>query len=625
MLTLDYNLPKPVIDAITKGLEAFKRPEPLSLSEWADRYFYLSAESSYTEGRWKTYPYQKAILDCIGHADIKEITVMKSARIGFTKMLLAAIGYYAEHKKRSQCLWQPTDSDISEFVKTEVDTMIRDVPVIRRMAPWAEARKHKNNAMRQKVFPGSVLYIRGGKAARNYRRISIDVAYMDELDAFDLDIEGEGSPDVLAMKRLAGSSFPKFVCGSTPKHKETSLIYKRLLSSELIFRFHIPCPHCNMYQDLRFGDKTSTYGLRWADNDPDTVMYQCMYCKGFFSQEQYLEVWHQGKWMTETGVYIDDDLRFFTPDKEEIPPPNSIGFHIWTIYSPQESWSGIVREFLRTKNDPIRLKTFINTTLGEPWEDYYIKLDNHELLNRRENYSINNLPRKIELLTAGVDVQDNRIEVEVIGWYQENRETDPECWGVEYKVLYGDPGRQDLWKELDQYLLSEWHTEDNRFLRISSACIDAGGHFTSTVLEFCHQRKGRNVFAIRGVGGPRPIWTPKFTKSQKHRYYFWYVGVDTAKELWYSRLSITEPGPGYCHFPYYYPDEFFDGLLSEKPKVKIVRGKPVREWVLGFGKRNEPLDIRVYALAAYYAKPIVTSAPKDEPRFKIQRRVSTWW
>ncbi|WP_182582987.1 terminase gpA endonuclease subunit [Thiospirillum jenense] len=590
-------------NTIRRGLSVLKQPLPLKLSEWAERNFYLSTESSYVEGRWEAYPYQVGIMNCISNDDIKEITVIKSARVGFTKILLAAIGYFAEHKRRNQAVWQPVDADADEFVKTEIDTMIRDIPVMRAIFP-SYNQKSKHNTLRQKTFLGSVLHIRGGKSAKNYRRLSLDAAYLDELDGFDEVVEQEGTPDGLAVKRLEGASFPKLVCGSTPTIAETSLIQRRANQVNMFMRYHIPCPHCGQTQPLEFGDKDSQFGFKWKQNQPHTVQYQCIHCGQLFNQNDYLTTWHDGRWETDNGEYFNIDIQFFNRDNQSIAPPRSIGFHIWTAYSPQLTWSDMIDDWLRRKGDPIKLREFVNTTLGESWREKTEKTDPQLLLTRRENYTQSSIPSRVLYLTAAADIQDNRVEVEIEGWRKDGRDKPLESWGINYIVLNGDPAKSAVWQDLDKILLSDYHTEDGRVLRIKAACIDSGGHFAAQVYSFCESRRGRNIYAVKGVSGSRPIWTQKSSQSKKYQAQLWLVGVDAAKETVYSRLKIHEQGPGYCHFPVHYNEHYFNGLTSEQVRTKYVKGKPVREWFLPPGKRNEPLDIRAYNLAALLSRPV---------------------
>ena len=199
-----------LIDALRRGLSAFCVPEPVTLEEWAREHFYLSAESSYVEQRWSPWWFQCAIMACVSNDDISEVIWRKPARVGATKIILASILYNAQHKRRNQALWQPTDDDRDEFVKTELEPALRDVPVMQSVFP-AFLRRDKDNTLQAKKFLGSILHLKGGKAAKNYRRISIDTGYLDEYDAFDSNIEKEGDPGTLAAKRVEGATFGKMV------------------------------------------------------------------------------------------------------------------------------------------------------------------------------------------------------------------------------------------------------------------------------------------------------------------------------------------------------------------------------------------------------------------------------
>jgi len=239
---------------LQRGLAAFGVPEPMTLDEWACAHFYLSAESSYVEQRWAPWGFQRAIMACISNDDIREVDLRKSARVGYTKMLLAAIGYFAQHKRRNQALWQPNDDDRDEFVKTELDPMLRDVGAMESVFP-AYLKRDKDNTLQAKKFLGSIAHMKGGKAAKNYRRISVDTGYLDEYDAFDSNIEKEGDPGTLAAKRVEGATFPKLVVGTTPKLKGFSNIEKREREADIFLQRHVPCPECGEYHAITWGGK----------------------------------------------------------------------------------------------------------------------------------------------------------------------------------------------------------------------------------------------------------------------------------------------------------------------------------------------------------------------------------
>lgn len=593
--------------AIKSGLKPLEAVAPLRLSEWAERHFYLSAESSQLEQQWVAYPFQRAIMDAISNDEIEEVSFKKSARLGYSKMLTAAIAYFAQHKRRNQALWQPTDEDSDEFVKTDLEPMFRDVPVLSEVFPEF-LQKNKHNTLRQKIFLGSILHLRGGKAAKNYRRLTVAVAYLDELDGFDSNIEKEGDPVSLARKRLEGATFPKLVAGSTPKLKGFSLIEKRTDQADALYRWHVPCPHCDAMQSLRWGGKDKPYGFKWTARDPETVAHLCEACGALFTQAQYLAAWARGRWMALDGTWIDDtDGSFRNPAGECVKPPRAIGFAAWTALSPQVSWAAIVREFLaavdkKAAGDDTELQSFTNLTLGEPWEARVEKAD-EQALKQRANAAPYPL-RRVQLgglvLVAGVDVQDDRFVATV--WALGRGE---EMWAVDYTVLDANPADERDWDKLDTYLQTKFQHESGAKLEISATGVDTGGHFTHQVYNFCRQRTARRIFAVKGeTRESMPVKSRAAMQdvNQKGRVIkrgvkLWHVGTDTAKDLFFGRLQVEKPGPGYVHFSHELPDEFYSELTAEaRVVVKTARGEVYRWSKLRL--RNEALDCTVYAIFA---------------------------
>jgi phage terminase large subunit GpA-like protein len=590
--------------AIRSGLRPLEAVAPLRLSQWAEQHFYLSAESSYVEQRWIAYPYQRAIMDCISNDDVEEVVFRKSARVGYTKMALAAIAYFVEHKRRNQAVWQPTDEDSDEFVKTELEPMLRDVPAMQLVFP-SFMHKHKHNTLRQKIFLGAMLHMRGGKAAKNYRRLSVSVAYLDEIDGFDLDVEGEGDPVALARKRIEGATYPKLVLGSTPKIKGFSLVEAREAQAELRFRYLVPCPHCATPQPLRWGGADKPFGFKWTAGDAESVAHLCETCQAMFSQADYLAVWDQGRHVAQDGTWIDQDGRFRTADGALRTPPRSVAFHVWTAYSPQVSWPELVREFLAANakaasGDKAGLKAFVNTTLGEAWEEEVERADQHELKRRAEGYALRVVPRGGLVLVAGVDVQDDRFEIVV--WALGRGE---EMWPIDYAVLSANPADDRDWEKLDAYLLTRFPCATGGRLGIEAVAVDTGGHFTHQAYNFARLRPSRRIFAVKGetrqgmpVKGRSSFqdvnWRGKVIKSGVK---LWHVGTDTAKDLLHGRLKVSVPGPGYVHFAKALPDEFFDQITAEARMLqKTSQGERYR-WV-ATRSRNEVLDCTVYAIFA---------------------------
>jgi phage terminase large subunit GpA-like protein len=609
--------------ALGEALMLLAKPEPLRLSEWARRHFYLSAESSYVEGPFDPYPFQIPIMDAISNDDIREVWWMKSARVGYTKCILAAMLYFAHHKRRNQVIWQPVDDDADEFVKTELDTALRDVAIMRDVFPWLDLR-HKNNTLRQKAFLGSTLHIRGGRAAKNYRRLSVDVAYFDELDGFDTDVEGEGDPLTLGNKRIEGATFPKLIGGSTPRLADLSMIDSRHRTAQERFLYHVHCPHCDHPQHLVWGGPSEPRGVKFDQENPDSAAYMCESCGALFTQAEYLRVYHRGFYRNpDTGTWIDPQGFFRGADGAILHPPRSVGFHVWTIYSPMTSWAQIVREFLHAYGDQERFKGWVNTTLGEPWEEKGESIEASSLMLRREQYSMESLPP--HNLVAGVDVQKDRLEVSVVAFGAEE-----EAWLIEHVICAGDTTGPDVWAELGDLLMD---------FGVTRAVIDSG-YNTSMVYEFVKSRSW--CYAAKGVAGSgRPLIEDERKRRARLRtrrrrgFAPETIGVDQGKAIVYSRLRSDRVGPGYIHFPDEpcFDDEYFAQLAAEKLMTKRRQGRIVQEWVQ-IRPRNEALDCLVYALAAHRLSawaPIAARHAAEDRKIEssttpsgIQRKRSQW-
>lgn len=601
--------------AIATGLLTLSAPAPKTLSEWMAEHFFLSAESSYTQGDWDAYPFQLGIADLVSHPDVEELTVMKSARVGYTKILLGAIGYFAEHKRRNQALWQPTDEDRDEFVKVELEPMLRDVKIMQRVFP-AFMRRHKDNTLQGKHFLGSMLHTRGGKAAKNYRRISVDVAMLDESDAFDIDVEKEGSSKKLAGKRLEGATFPKLIIGSTPKIKGFSQTETSHENADIRLKYHVPCPHCEHEQHLQFGGRDKGFGLKWESGKPETVGYLCCECGVLFTQPEYFQVWQRGRWKSvETGIWFDQAEGVFRDnDNVAVDTPRRVALHLWTIYSPQATWQSLVTEFHEAQKkaktgDKSDLKTFTNTTLGQPWEEESQRADAHVLERRAENFPLRVVPMGGLMLVAGVDVQGNRFEVTV--WAMGNG---LEAWTVDYMVIDANPADERDWDLLDAYLATTFQHRAGTRLNIEAAAIDTGGHFTHQTYAYCGNQRIRRRFKgklfpikgdpgygkpIKGRASPQDInWRGKVIRNGIK---LWTVNTIPAKDQIYNMLQIETPGPGCMHFSHELPGEFYHQLTAESRIIRRTSTGDRWVWYNPPGRRNEVLDCTVYALFCAHA------------------------
>ncbi|MBF0309825.1 MAG: phage terminase large subunit family protein, partial [Magnetococcales bacterium] len=338
-------------------------------------------------------------------------------------------------------------------------------------------------------------------------------------------------------------------------------------------RYWVPCPSCEKLQVLEWKQ------VRWPEGEREKAHYVCLHCEAIIPE-------HRKGWMLDRGKWI----------AENPGVSSTAGFHLSSLYSPLGwvSWGQIAVEHGEVYRDPARLKVWVNTKLGQTWEEDAEQLDGEGLMERREAFG-QWLPAGIVILTAGIDVQDDRLEIEIVGWGK-----DEESWSVDYRVLSGDPSGPAVWQDLDNLLRHPFpHARQMPDLHIRAAALDTGGHHTLAAYAFCRNRQDRRIWAIKGRGGMGvPIWPRRPSRNNKGRVPLFVIGVDSIKEAVYSRLRIKEPGPGYMHFPMDRDAEWFRQLTAERIATRFVKGRPVREWRKKDSDRNEALDARVYSLAA---------------------------
>lgn len=572
---------EPLEELVRNTLRKFLPPPKLTLSQWADKYAYLSSESSAEAGKWHTIPYQKEIMDAITDPTIEHITVMKSARVGFTKILNHTIAYHIHQDPCSIMVVQPTVEDAEGYSKEEIAPMIRDTPVLQGVVSDAKA-KDGTNTILLKTYAGGTLSMVGANSPRGFRRVSRRIVLFDEVDGYPASAGTEGDPIKLGIKRTEYFWNRKIISGSTPTTKDFSKI-ERLYNSTDQRRFYVPCPHCGHEQYLRWPQ------MKWPEGEPQKAYYECEKNKCIIDHKEK-------RAMVEKGTF------------RATAQGNGrhIGFHIWAAYSfsPNATWGNLAEEFLEAKKDPDTLKTFLNATLGEVWdEEHTTKLEASELFERCEFYKEYVAPEPVVVLVAGVDVQDNRLECSVWGFCH-----DEEAYLITHQVIHGDPSRPDVWKQLDQILFKPIRHESGAELYIQATAVDSGGHFTQEVYAYTRERRNKHVFAVKGQSqkGKPPLG--KAVKVDmtfkgvpfKNGALVYPMGSDTIKDTLFRRLKITEAGAGCLHFYMGLGTDYFEQLTSEKQKVRLVKGFPVREWVKKNHARNEALDCLVMSFAALH-------------------------
>ena len=547
-------------------------PPRLTVSEWADRHRMLD-NSSPEPGPWRTdrTPYLREIMDSLSpSAPCERVVFMKPAQIGGTEALLNVCGYLMHHAPAPIMMIQPTVEMAKRFSKQRLDALIENCPELREKVRDPRSRDSGNTVL-MKEFTGGVLILTGANSAVGLRSLPAKYVLADELDAWPADADGEGDPFLLACKRtIAFGSQRKILAISTPTIEGLSRI-EALYRQGDQRKFFVPCPRCGHYQTLEWAQ------LRWEEGRPETARYQCEACGERIENWRKTEMLARGEWRpTAAGDGLTRSYR------------------LNALYAPAgwPSWPELAREFLEAKRTRETLQVFVNTILGETWRDEAaVPLEADALHARREPFAAE-APAGVALITAGADVQADRIECEVVGWG-----AGEESWSLGYFVIHGDTGQPEVWADLDRLLARQWRHESGLLLPVSAACIDAGFE-TATVTEFCSQRRGRRVFAVKGSSGfGKPIWPRRATSGGRHRGEIFLIGVDTAKERVYSRLRVEHPGPGYCHFPLDRAKDWFEMLVSER--IIVERGE--RKFTKPAGARNEALDARAYATAALFA------------------------
>jgi len=554
------------LNDLFKGIVKVVAPPPkLKVSEWADNYRKLSKEASAEPGQWRTdrAPYQREIMDAINNPGVETVVVMSSAQVGKTELLLNTIGYFMDYDASPILLLQPTLEMAEAFSKDRLAPMLRDTPALKNKVGDVKS-KNSGNTLLHKTFHGGHITMAGANSPSSLASRPIRVLLADEVDRYPISAGTEGDPVNLAAKRTTTFWNRKKLYVSTPTIKGVSRIEAEYEDSTME-QWCLPCPYCGEYQPLTWGQ------IRFED-----VSMECIHCRQSATEFQWKS--NKGQWVAR---------------KEH---STKRGFHLNELASPWKRWEQIIDDFKAAKLSQETLKVWINTSLGESWEEKGDGADEDALLKRRERYDCE-VPKEVLVLTAGVDIQDDRFEIEIVGW-----SVGKESWGIKYHVIVGDPAQEPIWRQLDEFLSKSWTYENGEKILLSCVCIDSGGHFTTEVYKFCKTREHRRIFAIKGQGGEGKPLVGNVSRTNRERVALFNLGVDTGKETILSRLKLEFEGDGYCHFPIEgekgYNEVYFKGLTSEKRTIKYYKGRPRIEWTKRSGTRNEPLDLRNYATAA---------------------------
>jgi len=585
---------------------AWRLPPKLSLSEWADQRYRLASGDA-NAGRWRTRPYQRAIMDAITDPAVERVSVIKSARIGWTQIMGSAIAFFMDEDPCPILVVQPTVETAEIYSREMISPMLREVLPHMMEGP---AVKTTGRTLLHKTYPGGVLSLVGANSGAGFAMISRRVVAFDEVDRYPPSAGAEGDPIALGEKRAETYWNRKIIAGSTPKVAGASRI-EQLYEAGDRRRFYVPCSQCGHMDFLVFRPRPDGRGhvMRWPDDRPDLACFECSSKGCVIPEDDRQAIVAAGEWRAE-GEFN-----------------RHASFHIWTAYSsgPNVGWGDIAAEFLQAKREGVeKLRAFVNTTLGETWQERGEAPDWERLFARRERYQIGTVPEGVIVLTAGVDVQKDRLVPEVVGWGA-NRES----WSILIDEIHGDTalltGAGSPWVKLDELLDRAFFGADGRIFTIARMAVDGGWQTadanTQVVYAWGRQHDRSRVMITKGVPGNRalveaatPVDVTLVGKRIQRGYRVWPIGVDVAKGELYGwlRLELGEDGPppGYCHFPEH-PAEFFRQLTAEQLMTVVNRKTKVRrlQWERLPNRENHYLDARVLARVAAAVLGIDRLAP----------------
>lgn len=555
------------IELIKNILKLLKPPKKTTVSVWAGNNRMLSSESSPEPGLWSNEraPYQVPMMDAFNEKETEEITVMAAAQTAKTEIILNMIGFIIDNDPGPVMLVQPTKTMARSFSRKRLEPMLRDCKSLSEKVQGYLAN------VTDKYFPGGFLFLIGSNSTNELAGTPIRYLFLDEVDRYKNNVGDEGDPVELAEKRTANFANRKKVRVSTPGLKETSKIYSLYLNSTQE-TWQVPCPKCGEYQKFKI-----------ENFDVESITMCCEKCGAFSTENEWKNQEKKGKYISEK--------------KQETNIHR--GFYLSSFSSPWVKWTDIGRKYKEALDEPNKMQVFYNTFLGLPYENEFNEGLDWEILykNRRIKYTAE-VPEEVLFLTAGVDVQDDRLEVEVCGWGARRQR-----YGIVYKILLGDPGTEKVWKQLDEFLQKNFYFKDKTPLNIICTFIDTGGHHTQEAYDFIYMREHRNIYGIKGLGsdGKQVINTTRKTKRNNGRNITLIsLGVNALKDMTYSSLKREEEGPLYCYYPddpeRGYGEKYFKSVTGEIKTTKTVRGIEKIEWVqIG---PNEAFDIRGYLTAA---------------------------
>lgn len=579
---------KAVMEAAAR---AWMLPERLSISDWADKYRMVPAKSSPEGGQWRTSrtPYAAEVMNELSSMSrTQEVVIMAASQVLKTEVLLNWVFESIDQDPGPMLIVQPTEKAVKDFVSQRLEPAIDMMPRIRAKIPNARKRD-SGNKITEKNFPGGVLYLGWSNSPSELASKPIKKLALDEVDRYPISLKDEGSPVKLAEQRTANFPRRKILKTSTPKVRGASVITDEYESSSMA-QYWVPCPHCLEMQVLQFEK------LRWKKTKddqgkthhwPDTAVYVCEHCGAEIEEHYKPAMLAGGQW------------------RHRHPGRAKRGYHINGLYSPVGlgfTWAERAQKFIEAKNDPVKLQTFVNLHLGEPFEDHSDAVQASALQQRGEAYPLRTVLPGYLVLTLGVDVQRaGYFALHLVAWGRGER-----CHTVDYTEIPGDPSRSEDWEAITTYRRRAIRNNFGIDLRVSMTAIDSGDGVTvHEAYKYARKYRHDDVIVIKGYSQPNKPILGRPSKQDvkndrgamdKNGVDLWMVGTDTAKSALFARIDgdtmHEEMTDRMVRYSSELPATFFEGIVSE------YYDRDTGKWIKRPGKRNEPLDTWGYAYAA---------------------------
>ena len=538
-----------------------------SLSRWLEQVVRLPPGIASSPGPLKLHPYQRSIADAIADPRVERVSVLKSARIGFTTCLVGAIAHFIVREPSPVLVLMPTESDARGLMVDDIEGLFAESPKLADHLPMPHPGRSDRNTLVHRLFKDGSLKIVAAGAPRNMRRHSARILLIDEVDACQATAEGDAV--ALALQRTLTWPNRKIVIGGTPLDELTSTIARLYADSDMRV-WKVPCPYCHQFSEITWE------AISWPEGRPSEAVWTCPKCGGEVEERHKARMAARGRWSAQN------------PERG----PRHVGFKISALASllPNAAWGTLATEYVKAKDDPALLRVFWNTILGLPWAAEGAAIDEAALMQRAEPISLDVIPAEVLLLTCGVDCQDDRLELVICGWTKTGA-----CVMLAYEVIHGAIDDDLTWRQLDDLLRQRWNHPLGGQLKIDACAIDGGdGAHLAHVLAFCRARAARRVMCIKGAPGfaRPPLLASKSKMKGGGR--LWICGSDTVK----SRLFDQMQRGTAIRFSNTLPAVFYEMLASERVILHQVAGKPVKRFERIKGMRAEALDATVYAHCA---------------------------